>query len=72
MKLHNVDGVDIPFEKHWENIAISVSGGADSALLAYLICSLISNDTTVHIISHTRMWKLVRGNNRIVYMYTTG
>lgn len=57
MKLHNIDDVNIPFEKHWENIAISVSGGADSALLAYLICSLISNDTTVHIISHTRMWK---------------
>lgn len=57
MKLHNVDGVNIPFEKHWENIAISVSGGADSALLAYLICSLITNDATVHIISHTRMWK---------------
>lgn len=57
MKLHNIDDVNIPFEKHWENIAISVSGGADSALLAYLICSLITNDTTVHIISHTRMWK---------------
>ena len=57
MKLHNVDGVDIPFEKHWKNIAISVSGGADSALLAYLICSLITNDASVHIISHTRMWK---------------
>ena len=57
MKLHNVDGVDIPFEKHWENVAISVSGGADSALLAYLICNLITNDATVHIISHTRMWK---------------
>jgi 7-cyano-7-deazaguanine synthase in queuosine biosynthesis len=57
MKLHNIDDVNIPFEKHWGNIAISVSGGADSALLAYLICSLISNDTTVHIISHTRMWK---------------
>jgi hypothetical protein len=57
MKLHNIDDVNIPFEKHWENIAIGVSGGADSALLAYLICSLITNDTTVHIISHTRMWK---------------
>jgi hypothetical protein len=46
----------IPFDQSWKNIAISVSGGADSALLAYLICSLVTTQT-VHIISHKRMWK---------------
>jgi hypothetical protein len=59
MKTYNIDGVEIPFELHWQGIAISVSGGADSALLAYLLCSLIPDTQTmeVHIISHTRMWK---------------
>lgn len=44
------------FNSEWKNIGISVSGGADSALLAYLLCSQIK-DTRVHILSHVRMWK---------------
>jgi 7-cyano-7-deazaguanine synthase in queuosine biosynthesis len=55
-----VDGVGIPFDPTWNKIAISVSGGADSALLAYLLCDLVIQhhaDTDIHIISHTRMWK---------------
>jgi len=48
--------INIPFNKAWKNVAISVSGGADSALLAYLICSQITTQS-VHIISHKRMWK---------------
>lgn len=58
--LHEVDGVYFPLDPNWKNIAISVSGGADSALLAYLLCDLIRKneyDITVHIISHTRCWK---------------
>jgi hypothetical protein len=47
---------DIFFNPEWKNIGISVSGGADSALLAYLLCSKIEN-TQVHILSHVRMWK---------------
>lgn len=55
---HNVDGVKIPYNKEWNSVAISVSGGADSALLAYLVCNLAyEHDTTVHIINHVRMWK---------------
>lgn len=55
---HDIDGVKIPYSTEWKNIAISVSGGADSALLAFLICSLAKeHDTTIHIINHTRMWK---------------
>jgi hypothetical protein len=48
--------IKIPYNKEWKNIAISVSGGADSALLAYLICSQITTQS-VHIVSHKRMWK---------------
>jgi hypothetical protein len=48
----------IPFDKNWKNIAISVSGGADSALLAYMTCELAKeHDVVVHIINHVRMWK---------------
>jgi hypothetical protein len=48
--------INIPFNADWKNVAISVSGGADSALLAYLICSQVTTQS-VHIISHKRMWK---------------
>jgi hypothetical protein len=48
--------MNIPFDKNWKNIAISLSGGADSALLAYMLCSLVTTQS-VHIISHKRMWK---------------
>lgn len=55
---HDIDGVKIPFNMDWKNVAISVSGGADSALLAYLICELAKeHDTTIHIINHIRCWK---------------
>jgi hypothetical protein len=54
----NIDGVEIPFDFTWKNIAISLSGGADSALLAYLLCDIArNNDTTIHIINHIRCWK---------------
>lgn len=56
MNLHNIDGVTIPFDNSWNSIAISVSGGADSALLAFLLCNIVKKQT-VHIISHKRMWK---------------
>jgi hypothetical protein len=48
---------EVPFDPTWKNIAISLSGGADSALLTYLLCSKITHHTNIHIISHTRMWK---------------
>jgi hypothetical protein len=55
---HDIDGVSIPFNPEWKNVAISLSGGADSALLAYLICDLAKDqDVTVHIVNHIRMWK---------------
>jgi hypothetical protein len=47
---------DIPFDDNWKKIAISLSGGADSALLTYLLCQRISHQE-VHVISHIRCWK---------------
>ena len=36
-----IDGVEIFFDSGWKNIAVSLSGGADSTLLAYLLCDHI-------------------------------
>lgn len=71
MELINIDGVEIPFDKHWD-IAVSVSGGADSALLAYLLSTLANKEQTIHIINHTRCWKTrpwQEYNYRSVYEY---
>lgn len=58
---YNIDGVVIPFNTQWHKIAISLSGGADSALMAYLLSDIITSkkikDFEIHCISHTRMWK---------------
>lgn len=58
--IHTIDGIEIPFSPNWNNIAISLSGGADSALLGYLLCELVerhNQSITIHTISHIRMWK---------------
>lgn len=58
MNYYDIDTVKIPYDKNWKNIAVSISGGADSALLAFLVCSLAKEEnTTVHIINHVRCWK---------------
>jgi len=58
MNQHNIDGVDIPYDLSWKHIGIAVSGGADSALLSYLLCDLYRDtDTTIHIINNVRCWK---------------
>lgn len=43
--------------KDWKRIGISLSGGADSALLAYLICKTVSTTTEIHINTQIRCWK---------------
>tara|TARA_B110000503_G_scaffold43992_1_gene71914 strand:+ start:2499 stop:3305 length:807 start_codon:yes stop_codon:yes gene_type:complete len=58
--LHDINGVVFPFNPEWKNIGISVSGGADSALMSVLLCSIISqlkSNTNVHIITNVRCWK---------------
>jgi hypothetical protein len=58
MHRHNIDGVEIPFDRSWKNIGVALSGGADSALLAYILCELTKEDsTTIHIVNHVRCWK---------------
>ena len=57
MRYYDVDSVKIPFDKQWKHIAISLSGGADSALLTHLLCGIADNTTAIHIINHVRMWK---------------
>ncbi len=58
MNYSNIDGVEIPFDPTWKNIGIAVSGGADSALLAYIICDLYKDSSaTIHIVNNIRCWK---------------
>ena len=56
----NIDGVSIPYNDKWSRIAISLSGGADSALLSYILClqaKEVNPKLSIHVISHIRCWK---------------
>ncbi len=56
--IHDVDNVYIPLDFNWKNIAVSLSGGADSAMLAYILCDLVKDkNIMIHCISHIRCWK---------------
>jgi hypothetical protein len=59
IKLHRINGLDIPFSPSWKQIGINVSGGADSSCLALLLGKIITEngyDCKVHIITFTRCW----------------
>jgi len=43
--------------KDWKRIGISLSGGADSALLTYLICKNVSTTIEIHFNTQIRCWK---------------
>lgn len=47
--------MDLYLNQNWKRIGISLSGGADSALLAYLICS--NTDADIHFTNQIRLWK---------------
>lgn len=47
--------MDLYLNNNWKRIGISLSGGADSALLAYLICSQTNAD--IHFNTQIRMWR---------------
>lgn len=49
--------IEIPFDQNWKNIAVAVSGGADSAMLLYLILTKIDAGVNIHIINNIRCWK---------------
>lgn len=58
--LNEFNQVIIPYSIDWKNIGVSLSGGADSALLAVLLSNLIIENrskTTIHIITNVRCWK---------------
>lgn len=47
--------MELYLNKEWNRIGISISGGADSALLAYLICS--QSDAEIHFTNQIRLWR---------------
>jgi hypothetical protein len=75
LSFYNIDKVDIPFSYDWKKICISISGGADSALLGYLLADIFQKNKLnieMHVISHTRCWKTKpwqRDNSMAVYKW---
>lgn len=49
----------------WQRIGVSLSGGADSALLAYLICK--KTNATIHFTHQIRMWRTRPWQKHIFY-----
>lgn len=52
-------GIPIHFDPSWKRIGFNISGGADSAILAYTVLKHITDnnlDIEVHTISHIRCW----------------
>jgi len=47
--------MELFLQNNWKKIGISLSGGADSALLAFLICK--QTDADIHFLNQVRMWK---------------
>ncbi|NBP55987.1 hypothetical protein EBU71_05535 [bacterium] len=47
--------MELYLRPEWTKIGISISGGADSALLSYLICS--STTAEIHFTNQIRLWK---------------
>jgi hypothetical protein len=58
--IHDINNVYIPLNFSWKRIGVSSSGGADSTLLAFILCKLIQDnnlDIELHIIHNIRLWK---------------
>jgi len=59
LKTHNINGLLIPFNPEWSRVAINLSGGADSALLTYILAIIIESNnysSTIDIINYKRCW----------------
>lgn len=47
--------MELYLKPEWRKIGISISGGADSALLAFLICT--NTDAEIHFTNQIRLWR---------------
>ena len=59
-EIHNINGLPIHFDPTAKNILISLSGGADSTVLTYMICDYIEKNnyaTKVYCMTLVRFWK---------------
>lgn len=59
LTVFRINGLDIPFSPKWKKVGINLSGGADSACLAYLLCKIITEnnfETKIDVITHIRCW----------------
>jgi hypothetical protein len=60
LSTYMIDELVVPFDPGWKTIGINLSGGADIALLTYILCDIISKNNfnvEVHIITYHRCWK---------------
>jgi 7-cyano-7-deazaguanine synthase in queuosine biosynthesis len=67
--LNEINGLTYPFDPNWSDIAIALSGGADSTLLGYILSDFIyKNDlrTKIHFIHNIRCWKTKPWQKHIV------
>lgn len=58
--IHKIDEIYFPLKLSDKKIGVALSGGADSAILTFIICYLITEKnltTDVHIITNVRNWK---------------
>lgn len=59
-EIHKINGLPIHFDSKAKNILISLSGGADSSILAYMLCDYIEKNNykiNVHCMTLVRFWK---------------
>jgi len=58
--VENFSHLDIIFDPSWQRIGVNLSGGADSALLTYFLCTIIdkhSLNTKIDVITYQRCWE---------------
>jgi hypothetical protein len=60
LKTHIVDGLAIPINPSWRRVGLDLSGGADSAAMALVLCKIIEEnnyDIKIEIITFMRCWE---------------
>lgn len=74
-EIHHINGLPIHFDPNAKNILISLSGGADSSILAYMLCDYIEKNNyniSVHFMTLVRFWKekpWLENSGKNVYAY---